>query len=56
MAFDNSANFVFTGATELWVKEKGISSVYFIAQGAGGGGGGGVGAVAGLMCLPIILP
>jgi outer membrane protein assembly factor BamB len=41
MAFDNSANFVFTGATQLWKKPENISSVYFIAQGAGGGGGGG---------------
>ena len=41
MAFDNSANFIFTGATQLWEKPKNISSVYFIAQGAGGGGGGG---------------
>ena len=25
MAFDNSANFVFTGATQLWEKPKNIS-------------------------------
>ena len=41
MAFDHSANFVFTGATQLWEKPKYISSVYFIANGAGGAGGGG---------------
>jgi outer membrane protein assembly factor BamB len=48
MAFDNSANFSFTGTTTTWEKRTGIGSVYFIVKGAGGsgsttssGGGGG---------------
>jgi outer membrane protein assembly factor BamB len=38
MAFDNSANFVFTGTTQTWEKPDNITSVYFIVNGAGGGG------------------
>ena len=38
MAFDNSANFVFTGTTQTWSKPPNISSAYFIVKGAGGGG------------------
>ena len=38
MAFDFSANFVFTGTTQTWSKPPNISSVYFIVKGAGGGG------------------
>ena len=40
MAFDNSANFYYTGATQLWPKPLGLSSVYFIVKGAVGGGNG----------------
>jgi outer membrane protein assembly factor BamB len=40
MAFDNSFNFSYTGATQLWPKPLGLSAVYFIVQGAGGGGNG----------------
>ena len=40
MAFDNSANFSYTGTTQLWPKPLGLSSVYFIVKGAGGGGNG----------------
>ena len=38
MAFDNSANFSFTGTSQNWVKPKNISNVYFIVKGAGGSG------------------
>jgi len=38
MAFDFSANFFYTGATQYWPKPEGLTSVYFITQGGGGGG------------------
>jgi outer membrane protein assembly factor BamB len=38
MAFDFSANFLFTGTTQTWEKPINISSVYFIVKAAGGGG------------------
>lgn len=38
MAFDNSANFSFTGTSQNWVKPTNISNVYFILKGPGGSG------------------
>ena len=38
MAFDNSANFSFTGTTQIWKKPIDISTFYFIIKGAGGSG------------------
>ena len=38
MAFDNSANFSYTGTSQTWVKPIDIAAVYFIVKGAGGSG------------------
>jgi outer membrane protein assembly factor BamB len=38
MAFDNSANFSFTGTSQNWVKPINITSVFFIVKGPGGSG------------------
>jgi outer membrane protein assembly factor BamB len=38
MAFDNSANFYYTGSPQIWEKEIGLASVYFNVSGGGGGG------------------
>jgi len=38
MAFDNSANFSYTGKSQTWRKVLGLSSAYFVVKGGGGGG------------------
>ena len=38
IVFDNSANFVYTGSTQIFVKEKNVSSIFVQVKGAGGGG------------------
>jgi outer membrane protein assembly factor BamB len=42
LVFDNSMSFVYTGQTQHFIKDIGISSLYFAVKGAGGGGGGAV--------------
>ena len=38
MAFDNSYNFSYTGATQDFEKKIGVKSLYIISRGAGGAG------------------
>ena len=36
--YDFSKNYIYTGATDIWTKDRGITSAYFIVTGGGGGG------------------
>ena len=38
MAFDNSFNYSYTGSSQVFFKDIGVTSLYIIADGAGGGG------------------
>lgn len=38
MSFDFSANFYYTGTTQVWTKPLGITTAYFYVNGAGGAG------------------
>jgi outer membrane protein assembly factor BamB len=39
MSLDFSANFVYTGTSQIWNKPLNVSTVYFVMNGGGGGGG-----------------
>jgi len=38
MSFDFSANFVYTGTSQIWTKPQGLTTAYFYINGAGGAG------------------
>jgi outer membrane protein assembly factor BamB len=38
MSFDFSANFVYTGTSQTWIKPAGLTTAYFYVNGAGGAG------------------